>query len=68
MHHFRGGLAMNDKPESNDQGQSGADDPINIIIYDDSPGDRTIRPMRSGILRQFRPDQPPKQPDSPETS
>lgn len=50
-------------PPQPDSGPTGETDSLNVIhVFFDGVGDSTIRPMRSPIFRQIRPDQPPPPP------
>jgi hypothetical protein len=55
---------MNDpKPPSQDDGSTNSKDDMVVIVYDDSPGDTTVRPMRPEIPREWpRPQLPPRPP------
>src|SRR5436309_5680706 len=56
------------KPDSHgDKRPDPRRDELVEVIYDDSPGDTTVRPARPGILKEYpRPQLPPKEPPSKE--
>jgi hypothetical protein len=55
------------QPESNKNDQSNPEEVEVEIIYDDSPGDTTVRPARFQIPREWpRPQLPQRQPPEPD--
>ena len=57
-----------EKPNPGDKGHSKSSNPddLVVIIIDDGPGDRTVRPARPEVLRDRPPPKPPQQEPPPE--